>query len=556
LDVNQLVLWALLNLVKARKDRGNRQALRQTAFEFAYLAHSVDPFNASALNLLANHRFHVWLPYSIPEGCAWIREDALLVSADAATFGLRQGNQVRFANLPRSFTIQNVTGSASCGDWEVQLSPLASGLKTYPAPVSEFEVKPLHEVIDFAQRALALSALAMIRAESYYILGKVAHAQGDTKSAFEFYREALVEAPDMALAAFGAAQILFSGKDFDQALDLFEKVLKTSSDDKDTLAYVLLLKGMQRGEQASMEKVRESAAGFQFDFDLWLSQAELRHKRSELKPDNRMDYPAALRCYSHAVECMKARGLAVPVEVLNNMGVLSFALGKKERALDCFVQAFLAETSTLNEAADEETAVWFSAPELVQLAHRETPEPACLVQRVDAAGEEAARFCITQEGKEPFDLTKTVKEGDRVRIGNCVWTVDAVLSPSELSCSAPPCIMEIAADDAALPLRLLSTIDLCSERSMGLAFNVARALEELGSTAAASELYSHITRRHPSCLDGRCSLVARFTPMVLTCVAWMHCSSAAIERYRQEPGTVGSLCSLATSRPAPQGGLY
>ncbi|RYY72889.1 hypothetical protein EON63_20300, partial [archaeon] len=86
---------------------------------------------------------------------------------------------------------------------------------------------------------------------------KLHHARQEGAAAYAFYSQSLSHNPEMLLAAYGAAEILMVSREFGEALSLFEKVLKLKPADKDTLAYVLLLRGVVRGEVAPLGAVRE-----------------------------------------------------------------------------------------------------------------------------------------------------------------------------------------------------------------------------------------------------------------------------------------------------------
>lgn len=531
-DVPQLVLWALLKLVEANKDKAGRSKLRQQAFDLAFLAHNLDPMNASALNLLANHRFHAWqsVPLTASDtmamdvdsssyACMLVEGDVMRLSAAVELLGCKPGNQLRLHLLPGKPTVHTITAIAANaeggGELEVRFTPpvAAHGL---PLQVEQLELKNLLDVAEFAQRALAATTVKAVRAESCYILGKVAHTQGDAKTAYAYYGEAIAEVPDMALAAYGAAQIVFAGKDYDKALELFEKVHKVTPDDKDTLAYVTLLRGIQKGQAAPLDKLRECSAGFQFEVDLWLSQAQLRHR---LKTDSQVDHLSALRCYSHAVECMKAGRQAVPDAVLNNMGVLYYALGNKDKALECIVEVMGRNTVELAQDGTQ----WFLGAEVSDLAHRVAADPLCMGTLLAAPhSADGGPSNSIYKADDDVDLSAFVAPGARVLVGDCLVEVDAV-NGSELIClPAPRAISSSTAQH--LPLRTIAALDLTADGLQGYAFNLARVLEDLGHTSSAVELYSALVKKHPALLDCylRLSAIARSLGQLDTATSWLH----------------------------------
>ena len=156
--------------------------------------------------------------------------------------------------------------------------------------------KALGRVTDLANKVLECSAIANVKSEALYILGRTAHQQNDIKKAKEMYRSAIHEWQQMNLAIFGLAQILFSEKKYGNAKTLFEQIEKRNPGDNDTRAYIYLIDALEKKEVVPVDKVREVAVGFSYEIDLWLIQGALRQRKPE-------EFGAALKCYQSALDC-------------------------------------------------------------------------------------------------------------------------------------------------------------------------------------------------------------------------------------------------------------
>ena len=123
------------------------------------------------------------------------------------------------------------------------------------------EVRQLGRVEKLAKEAIVHASLAAIRAESNYILGKVAHTKNILTHAFEYYKRSVKEVPDMVLSLLHLGQIHLSRKEFPLALEMFNRVLAKVPDDRDTQAYMILTKAILHNEEANFDKLREIAPG-------------------------------------------------------------------------------------------------------------------------------------------------------------------------------------------------------------------------------------------------------------------------------------------------------
>ena len=497
------------------------------------LANAVDRTNPQALNLLANHHFHHWRTLEFTEGCFLVDSSHLLVPRPVTADLVVPKNLLRIrGHLSSTYTIVatasnavehlpahlidalSVAGLRDLSDFSlVEVTPRiparllvgqdGNGSNSGVTLCESVEVKDLASVERFAHQAMMFATLPAVVAESNYILGKVAHSLRDPTLAFEFYFKALKDAPDNVLAAFGAAQLLFQRKEFAASLETFEKVLMKNPDDKDTQAYVMLLKAILRDEVAPFDKLREIAPGFQHEADLWLIQGQLRQKEPT-------EHKHALKCFVNAKESIEQEilsgaadpNLHVPPAVLSNISVLHHSLGKRSKALEFSKLALTAFSKNTNTAeGNASNAAVFSSAELEGVFFSWSSAPACSVRQ----GTEPGQFVVVAPAE--VDLALLLSSGDEVVIGGVRHTVDRVVSATELFCTSPVKLSKLAEQRGLLAatqeydLRTKVSLNNFVDESITYCYNFARLLEDEGHTKAASEIYVELLKRHPSFME-------------------------------------------------------
>ena len=509
---------ALVEQATAKKDRVKRTQCHAHAYEYCSIAHMVNPSNPQVLNLLASHHFHSWraVEFSVG-GCLVASATQILVPVQAAPELLVPQNLLRLRGLDAStvYTITavyRVEGDLLTAETVALLSGRVSEqelvvLEVSPrisqqvlsasalSPCTALEIKDLASVERFAHQAILHASLPAIVAESNYILGKVAHSLRDSNLAFDFYWKALKDAPDMTLAAFGAAQILFSRKEFQASLELFEKVLMKSPEDKDTQAYVMYLKAIMRRELAPFEKLREIAPGFQHEAELWLLQGQLRQH-------DPTHHKHALKCFINAKECIEQRavddGEGKPVispAILSNIAVLHHSLGKLPKAIEYSKLALLAVDAQNNHTnSSVPCTALFRSSELDGIFYSWSAQPVCALR----AGSEAGHFALVEVGS--VNLSDMLETGDEVVIGEVKHSVVQVVSPSELICTSPVKLLALSKTDT-FDMKLKRPMRNFDDDSLTYCYNFARLMEDDGNTKAASEIYVELLKRHPSYME-------------------------------------------------------
>lgn len=483
------------------------------------IASAVDPTNAQALNILANHHFHSWRSIEFNGSCQLLDTSHVLLPSSVAPELIVPRNLLRFgqSDVASSFIIVSVepfTGDNSSSEQaEYSIvglsSPIPQRLLAQSTTCSAVDIKDLASVERLAHQAMIHATQPALIAESNYILGKVAHSLRDANLAFDFYWKALKDAPDMVLAAFGAAQILFSRKEFSASLELFEKVLSKTPDDKDTQAYVMLLKAIMRQEQAPFDRLREIAPGFQHESDLWLIQGQLRQSDPS-------EHKHALKCFLNAKECLEANvrteggaKVAVPAAVLSNISVLHHSLGKLGKALE-FSKMCLAAVHTQSTAKNADHRSVFRSADLEGVFYEWARNSVCSVR----AGTEPNQFFLG-EGQSA-DLSDHLVVGDDVMIGGVLHTVESIASASEMVATSPVRLSSLAyfaqgradaASGASYEVRVKHALNNFVDESITYCYNFARLLEDEGNTRAATEIYIELLKRHPSFMECELSVL-------------------------------------------------
>lgn len=521
---------AMVEQATAKRDRTKRAQCHAAAYEYCSLANLVEPGNPQTLNMLANHHFHSWRELQFGNGGCFVVDDSHLMLPAAAVQELvvpknllrLRGNGIAaavFIIAAVTALPQEAVDGADAAEYvtvEVtpRIPPAFLSSDGTPAPRDNVEVKDLATVERLAHQASLRATLPASMAESNYILGKVAHSLRDANLAFDFYWKALKDAPDMALAAFGAAEVLFSRKEFQASLELFEKVLLQSPDDKDTLAYVMLLKANLRNEVAPFDKLKEVAPGFQHEADLWLLQGQLRqHDPTQHKH--------ALRCFLNAKECLENRararadgGVIVQPAVLSNISALHHSLGNLPKAMEFGRAALLAvHAENTNSVGEQSAHTPFCSAELEGVFYKWSTE--AMAQLLPGA--DRGHFTLVAS-ETVTDLTSLVAVGDEVLIAGMKHLVEEVVSGSELRCSCPVRLAHTA-DGGPVEMKLKRALQNFVDESLTYSFNYARLLEDDGHTKAATEIYVELLKRHPSYMECTylCSVVCTHASSQLLC---------------------------------------
>jgi tetratricopeptide (TPR) repeat protein len=564
------VLLGLADLYSAQKTQSasSRHELRQSAHEYCKLAESIGCARAAgeggggmvgaacavAMNHLANQAFFAWVPVDAhahgpsaqAAGGGGSGSDKMLflsaLGAEKASGGLvTSGDLVRVDGL---FTavVEDVIGNSDpvTGAPEKVCLILRDAL---PADMSSagkllrVELKEVNRVKDLTSRAFRGTSNKDVRGESLYLLGRMHHLLGELPAAYRHYEDALQLCPDMPLAQFAMGKRFLAEQDYPQALGMFERALAHNSEDKDTNAYIFLIKSMHKQELVPFEKLREVATGFHFETDLWLLQGQLRLRFSN-------EFGSALKCYTAALAALERQGRPAGASLLSNVAVLQVALGDAEGAARSARRGLSELQTELAAAGEGEGAGGKTHPFASDIPGHCNPTFLChendvfyswapaqgvslealSLQAYLAGAAAGAASMVTQDDDHKFGFSyfrcqsaeAVVSAGDHIVVGGCT-----LLAVQEVHCRGGECAFigkgmqrlhpDSGGGSGSLSLEKKVPGVNFNEKTATLCYDYALILEERGSTNAASEVYRELIKLFPNYVEcylrlGRASL--------------------------------------------------
>ncbi|XP_022729017.1 protein CTR9 homolog isoform X2 [Durio zibethinus] len=188
-------------------------------------------------------------------------------------------------------------------------------------------------VEQLTETALAVTNHGPTKSHSYYNLARSYHSKGDYEKAGFYYMASIKEINkphEFVFPYYGLGQVKLRSGDFRSALSNFEKVLEVYPDNCETLkalGHIYVQLGQVEKAQEFMRKATKIDPR---DAQAFLDLGELLIS---------YDTGAALDAFKTARNLMEKGGQAVPVEVLNNIGVLHFEREELELALESFNKA-------------------------------------------------------------------------------------------------------------------------------------------------------------------------------------------------------------------------
>jgi len=191
-----------------------------------------------------------------------------------------------------------------------------------------FFKKEYNKVQHLALHAFHGTEVEAMQAESCYQMARAFHVQNDYDQAFQYYYQATQFAsPNFILPHFGLGQMYIARGDINNAAQCFEKVLKATPGNYETLKILGSLYStstdLEKRETAKnhLKKVTEQ---YPDDVEAWIELAGILEQT---------DVQAALQAYGTASRLLKEKVKAdVPPEILNNVGALHFRLGNLNEA--------------------------------------------------------------------------------------------------------------------------------------------------------------------------------------------------------------------------------
>ena len=540
LDASSADAYAMLALVEqadgARGDKAVRAQHLLQAYEYWRVVAELDPTYASAYVHQASFHLQRWQQRGAGEvlNQTWLR-------LDLASMG---GAQLQARDRVLVSGVENAVKEFIPEDGSVMITlehPLAEELVGQQVQVSS---RSYAEVLAFLDTARSCTTRPHVLSECSYIEGCVEHERGDFDAAARCYEQALEQWKDMVLAASALAKVCLARGDSGRAQQLFQSVAKRSPDDKDTQAYLSLLRAQREGQTTEYEKVKGVALDFEFDAQLWLAQAELRHRKSG-------EQAVALKCYHAALECFKSKGEGgddmTLARLLDNIAALQQGAGKLGAALESSKAALRHAMSEADADADASAAVAsLTAVEFEGIFYKWAAAPAAQVTR----GEADRSFAFHGVAAP----TPALSEGDQVLVDDVLHTVQSA-APGGFTAYSPVDVFAVGSSSGAQrALTLKERTGHFSTGTVTMCYNFARILEDSGCTVAATQLYNALIKQNPALIEAylRLSNVSQNRGNVAGALSWACRGLAVDDRNVDALSTMAELRARGVTRADKQ----
>ncbi|KAL2945136.1 Protein CTR9-like protein [Bienertia sinuspersici] len=213
-------------------------------------------------------------------------------------------------------------------------------------------------VEQLTETALAVTNHGPTKAHSYYNLARSYHSKGDYEKAGRYYMASVKESSkpqEFVLPYYGLGQVQLKLGDYRSALANFEKVLEVYPENCETLKALGNIYALLHQTDKALEVLRKVTRIDPRDAQAFLDLGEILIST---------DTGAALDTYRTARSLLRKLGEDVPIELLNNIGVLHLERGEFELAEQTFKDALgsgawllLINGKENNYAADAVTAL-------------------------------------------------------------------------------------------------------------------------------------------------------------------------------------------------------
>ena len=475
-NVDALILMALTRRVEAMKDKVLRKEYRLDAHDLCKLADYIGDRTMAANNLIANHIFHTW---KLIDTNGEVQDDLNSIIVQGNNTEIKAGTDNKAGDdiqIDRLYTI-SVDEVQVDGDHTIlHLEESNEELKEYLRNNKhvKIEAKLLQKVQSIATHCAKESQNDGSKSESFYILGRLYHHQGNYKFAEKLYKKAVSLNKDMVLANFGLGQILFARGDFEAAIGSFETALKKYPDDHDCQAFIILAKALHRNERVSFEKIREVSQGFPYEVDLWLLQAQIRIQLG-------VEYQIALKCYDMAIKCCnRDDNVNVDPNIFANMAILHHSLGSLQKAKTYSEKAL---DMTFDDVEENPTFMCTENDIYFQWSP--------VFAKAQAIGDSKESFTITVENSE-YQLT----EGDQIMIEDVIAEVVSI-NGNRIETN---CLFSMKKDVDYNVKKKMPRFNF-NKHTLLISYNHARILEDMGSSRAAMEIYNKLLIKHPAFME-------------------------------------------------------
>uniref|UniRef100_A0AC35TRU3 TPR_REGION domain-containing protein n=1 Tax=Rhabditophanes sp. KR3021 TaxID=114890 RepID=A0AC35TRU3_9BILA len=207
----------------------------------------------------------------------------------------------------------------------------------------------------YANLGLQLSEKDFLKAESHYLLGRCFHQQNETELAIKHYTQAITIRPDKyLLPRFGLGQLLVKTREYEKAIECFEKIIETYPKDVNTKKALVMLYIRSPGERIDIKLKRETTV----KNSLVELLAGTRLNDPTLLVENaryleRYDVESSINEIKKVIDIYQAKAVeeqVVPIELYNNLGVYLFLNKIYNEAHKIFIDCL----STLRKQRDKD----------------------------------------------------------------------------------------------------------------------------------------------------------------------------------------------------------
>ncbi|XP_021750245.1 protein CTR9 homolog [Chenopodium quinoa] len=188
-------------------------------------------------------------------------------------------------------------------------------------------------VEQLTETALAVTNHGPTKAHSYYNLARSYHSKGDYEKAGRYYMASVKESSkpqEFVLPYYGLGQVQLKLGDYRSSLANFEKVLEVYPENCETLKSLGHIYAILHQTDKALEVLRKVTRIDPRDAQAFLDLGEILITS---------DTGAALEAYRNARVLLRKVGEDVPIDLLNNIGVLHFERGEFELAEQTFKDA-------------------------------------------------------------------------------------------------------------------------------------------------------------------------------------------------------------------------
>ncbi|ONM14798.1 Protein CTR9-like protein [Zea mays] len=182
-----------------------------------------------------------------------------------------------------------------------------------------------HFVVEqLTETALSSSNHGLLKSHAYYNLARSYHSKGDIETAGRYYMASVNEISkpqDFVLPYIGLGQIQLKFGDFKSSLGSFEKVLEVHPENCESLKAIGHIHAKSGETEKAIETFKKVTRIDPKDHQAFVELGELLVES---------DWAAAMEYLKTARNLLKKAGEAVPVELLNGIGLLHFEKGEFE----------------------------------------------------------------------------------------------------------------------------------------------------------------------------------------------------------------------------------